>query len=202
MLNDIVLGEPGQRVRLKTDPAVSGVTTGEVKRKGRFELVQIEIGPNNKPFKRLNHLELIPDGLESMDELIRTGRFGGDRDLSRAIAYHKIRGDLTDVLYSMESSLTDFFAHQFKPVLKFIDSISGRILIADEVGLGKTIEATYIWKEVQAREHGQRLLIICPSMLQRKWQYDLSRLFGIHAEIFPAKDILERFGTVAPFYIF
>jgi superfamily II DNA or RNA helicase len=190
--SEVLPDEPGQRVRLVTDHSVTGVTTGQVKKKGPFVLVQIEIGPNNKPFKRHQHLELIPDGPEPVDGLIRTGRFGGARDLSRAIAYHKIRGDLTDVLYSMESSLTDFYAHQFKPVLKFIDSVSGRILIADEVGLGKTIEAIYIWKEVQAREHGQRLLIVCPSMLRHKWKSDLSRLFGIESHIFGAKDVLER----------
>jgi hypothetical protein len=192
MATKIIPEKSGQRVRLITDPAVTGVTTGRLKGKPPRQLVQIEIGPNNKPFKRLHHLELIPDGPEPVDGLIRAGRFGGARDMSRAIAYHKIRGNLTDVLYSMEASLTDFYAHQFKPVLKFIDSIAGRILIADEVGLGKTIEAIYIWKEVEAREHGQRLLIVCPSMLRQKWKADLSRLFGIEAHILAATDVLER----------
>lgn len=192
MTTEIDPNEPGQRVRLKTDYSVTGTTTGKVKGNAPRLLVQIDIGPNNKPYKRFHHLELVPDGPEALDELIKAGRFGGKQDLSRAIAYHKIRGDLTDVLYSMEASLTDFYAHQFKPVLKFIDSVAGRILIADEVGLGKTIEATYIWREVEAREQGQRLLIICPAMLMQKWKSDLSRLFGIEAQIFDARDTLER----------
>jgi superfamily II DNA or RNA helicase len=193
-LSDAIdFSRPGLRVRLITDPAVSGLTTGRVRTQGPFQLVQIDIGPNNRPYKRAQHLELMPEGPEQIDDLIRAGRLGGDTDLSRTIAFHKIRGDLTNVLYSMEASYTDFYAHQFKPVLKFIDSLSGRILIADEVGLGKTIEATYIWKEVEAREQGQRLLIACPSMLREKWKSDLSRLFGIEAQILNAKDVLEKF---------
>ena len=67
----------------------------------------------------------------------------------------------------------------------------GRILIADEVGLGKTIESIYIWKEVQARDRGLRLLIVCPSMLQTKWQSDLFNLFDIEARILSSKEVLK-----------
>jgi superfamily II DNA or RNA helicase len=193
--NTIAVGTAGQLVRLVHDPAVVGMTTGAHKKAGPFTLIQLELGPNDRPFKRLEKLELVPEGLEPIEELILSGRLGSPDDLRRVIAYHKIRGDLTDILYSMESSRTDYYAHQFKPVLKFIDSTNGRILIADEVGLGKTIEATYIWKEVQAREGGKRLLIVCPSMLREKWQSDLSRLFGIDADIFGAKDVLSRFES-------
>lgn len=104
----------------------------------------------------------------------------------------KIRGQLTDVFYSMESSRTDFFPHQFKPVMKFVESPTGRILIADEVGLGKTIEAIYLWREVQARERAKRLLIVCPSMLREKWRADMDRLFSLEAEIVDAKGLRDR----------
>ena len=99
-------------------------------------------------------MELIPEGNQGIEELIETSSFAGPNSLRRILAINKLKGDLTDVLYSMESSKTDFYAHQFKPVLKFIESTKGRILIADEVGLGKTIESIYIWKEVQARDRG------------------------------------------------
>jgi len=108
------------------------------------------------------------------------------------LALEKVRGDLTDVFYSMESSRTDFYPHQFKPVMKFVESPSGRILIADEVGLGKTIEAIYLWREIEAREQARRLLIICPSMLRIKWRDDLQHLFGIESEIVDARNLHER----------
>src|SRR6476646_9844858 len=92
----------------------------------------------------------------------------------------------------MESSKTDFYPHQFKPVLKFIESPVGRLLIADEVGLGKTIEATYIWKELQARHDARRLLVVCPAMLREKWRSDLRKRFNIIGDIVNAKDLLQR----------
>jgi len=41
----------------------------------------------------------------------------------------------------MEAAQIDFYPYQFKPVLKFINSPTQRLIIADEVGLGKTIES-------------------------------------------------------------
>jgi superfamily II DNA or RNA helicase len=92
----------------------------------------------------------------------------------------------------METSNTDFYPHQFKPVLKFLDSPDGRLLIADEVGLGKTIEAMYVWKELEARERAQRLLVVCPAMLQEKWRDDLQQRFNIQAEVLNARWLKQR----------
>lgn len=54
-------------------------------------------------------------------------------------------------LYSLNSSKIDYIPYQFRPVLKIIKSESPRILIADGVGVGKTIEAGLILKELEAR---------------------------------------------------
>lgn len=183
--------ESGQEVRLKANPGRQGKTTGKVKRVGTRTLVEVQFGPTEKVYKPQNLLELCGDD-ESIKGLMRRGRFGGPDDLRRILTFQKIQGHLTNVFYSMESSQTDFYAHQFKPVLKFLNSPVGRILIADEVGLGKTIEAMYIWKELQTREDAKRLLIICPAMLRQKWQDDLRQRFNIFAEIVDAKDLLSR----------
>ncbi len=83
----------------------------------------------------------------------------------------------------MQTSRTDFYAYQFKPVYKFIESANGRILIADEVGLGKTIEAALIWQEVRARSDARTLLVVCPSMLREKWKAELRTRFDVPAQI-------------------
>jgi superfamily II DNA or RNA helicase len=183
--------EPGQEVRLRANPGRRGKTTGRVRRAGTRTLVEVQFGPTEKVYKPQNLLELCNDD-ESIEGLMRQGRFGGPDDLRRILTFEKIKGQLTNVFYSMESSQTDFYAHQFKPVLKFLNSPVGRILIADEVGLGKTIEAMYIWKELQTREDARRLLIVCPAMLRQKWQDDLRQRFNIFADIVDAKDLLSR----------
>ncbi|WP_282022534.1 SNF2-related protein [Ruegeria faecimaris] len=184
--------EPGHKVRLKSDPSKLAITTGKIKTAGPFTLVQIEFGPNERPFKRAEQLELVSENPEEPELLLAQRKWSGPEALRRALAVEKIRGQLTDVFYSMETSRTDFFPHQFKPVMKFVESPTGRLLIADEVGLGKTIEAIYLWREVEAREHARRLLIVCPSMLREKWRADMDRLFGLEAEIVDAKSLNEK----------
>lgn len=80
-------------------------------------------------------------------------------------------------LYSLNAAKIDFIPHQFRPVLKFIRADRPRILIADSVG--KTIEAGLIFKEMQARQNVESVLIICPRPLitERKWENEMKR-FG------------------------
>ena len=54
----------------------------------------------------------------------------------------------------------EYYAHQFKPVLKILNNPSNSILIADEVGLGKTIEAGLIWTELKARYSSKNLIVL------------------------------------------
>jgi superfamily II DNA or RNA helicase len=184
----------GQEVRIRSNPGQRGFTTGKVLNAGTRILVQVQFGPNEKVYKPQNLLELCGDD-DSIESLLRKKRFGGPDDLRRIFIFEKVKGQLTNVFYSMEVSQTDFYAHQFKPVLKFLNSPVGRLLIADEVGLGKTIEAMYIWKELQTRTDARRLLIVCPAMLRQKWQDDLRQRFNIFAEIVDAKDLLRRVRT-------
>ena len=65
-------------------------------------------------------------------------------------------------LYSLNSARIDFVPYQFRPALKLIHADEPRILIADSVGVGKTIEAGLIIKELQARSELENVMIICP----------------------------------------
>ena len=182
---------PNQQVRLRRNPGKRGVTTGQTKTSTGRLLVFVNFGPNEKTFTPYDQLE--PCGQpEEIRDLLETGRYGNTDDLRRILTFEKVKGHLTNVFYSMESSNTDFYAYQFKPVLKFLDSPVGRLLIADEVGLGKTIEAMYIWKELQAREDARRLLIVCPAMLRDKWVGDIKARFNLDAKIIDAKELVEE----------
>lgn len=83
-------------------------------------------------------------------------------------------------LYSLNSAKIDYIPYQFRPVLKIIKSNSPRILIADGVGVGKTIEAGLILKELESRFDIKSVLVICPRPLitERKWQNEMKDKFG------------------------
>lgn len=193
-----ILCRPGVRVRLRDNPGKQGMTTGRCMGSGADRLkVEVRFNENEILFKPASTLEVCADEDVLPLELLRRGEFGTVNDLRRLLTSEKIRGHLTNVLYSMESSNTDFYPHQFKPVLKFLESSYGRLLIADEVGLGKTIEAIYIWKELQAREQAQRLLVVCPAMLLDKWRSDLRYRFNILADVVSSKALKERLDAFA-----
>lgn len=80
-------------------------------------------------------------------------------------------------LYSLNSARVRFVPYQYRPVLKLINADRPRLLIADEVGVGKTIEAGLILKELQARSEIKSVLIICPKALvaERKWELEMKR---------------------------
>lgn len=96
------------------------------------------------------------------------GRFQGIDDLKRIVYRYRLSGEITNILYSMSNGATIFMPHQFIPVAKFLESYTDRLLIADEVGLGKTIESMYLWEELRVRRNAKRLLIVVPAILRFK----------------------------------
>jgi ERCC4-related helicase len=80
-------------------------------------------------------------------------------------------------LYSLNAARVDFIPYQFRPVLRFIKADRPRMLIADSVGVGKTIEAGLILRELQARKEMRSILIICPRPLvtESKWLNEMKR---------------------------
>jgi superfamily II DNA or RNA helicase len=179
-------------VRLRDNPGKRGTATGRVTGERDRLRVEVRFGSHEISFRPAVVLVREDQTPPPPVERLARGEIGTPTDLRRLLTFQKVRGRLTNVLYSMESSNTDFYPHQFKPVLKFLDSPDGRLLIADEVGLGKTIEAIYIWKELEARERAQRLLVVCPAMLREKWRGDFKQRFNIHAEVVNAMALKQR----------
>ena len=89
----------------------------------------------------------------------------------------QIRYPALSALYSLNAARVDFVPYQYRPVLKFIKADLPRLLIADSVGVGKTIEAGLILRELQARTDVESVLIICPRPLvsEQKWQREMKR---------------------------
>lgn len=98
-------------------------------------------------------------------------------ELSAALTAAHLSSPSASSLYSLNSGRVRFVPYQYRPVFKIIRSDRPRLLIADEVGVGKTIEAGLIIKELQARNDIKSVLIICPKALvsERKWELEMKR---------------------------
>lgn len=180
--------QAGDVVRLTSDPGRIG-TIRSARLRGSTTVYKVRW-----PEVTSTHPEYELEAFEEKDAdtLLDEGKFGNVKDLRRNLSYVQLSGRLANVVYSMDTTNTEFFAYQFKPVLSFLDSPSNGILIADEVGLGKTIEAGLIWTELRARYDARRLLVVCPAMLREKWRDELRYRFGVRADILDATELLDE----------
>ncbi len=85
-------------------------------------------------------------------------------------------------------------AYQLVPLLMALKLPTVRLLIADDVGIGKTIEGALIARELLDRGEVQRLAVLCPPHLCEQWQRELAERFHIHAVVVRSNtaDRLER----------
>lgn len=146
--------------------------------------------------------ELIEDcDISNVYERCKRGLFGSYAEFSQKNTSSKIKSSNNSTISSLKASKTLFRAYQFKPLLKYINSPSRRLLVADEVGLGKTIEAGHIMLEMKARRELRNALIICPKSLQEKWRGELIEKFGMFFKIYDTakefiKDIEDNDGKI------
>ncbi len=159
---------PGDVVRLRADPEQSGVVT-LVHPLGLETRYQVFIDGNVGSFYE-SQLELAKATSET-DSVVPLDEFH-----ARLTALQLLHPSVSK-LYSLHAARIDCIPYQFRPVLKFIQTDQPRLLIADSVGVGKTIEAGLILRELQARRDIRRVLIVCPRPLvtEQKWRLELKR---------------------------
>lgn len=118
-------------------------------------------------------------GQFSLKDNLVNGRFGQFYDFQKAMTFLKLSNSdsVQNNIYAFNTSKTIFYEYQFKPLLKLISSHKRRLLICDEVGLGKTIEAGLIMKELQARREVSNALIVVPANLVTKWMSEMRSRF-------------------------
>lgn len=97
--------------------------------------------------------------------------------LSAFLTATQLASPSSSSLHSFNAGRIQFVPYQYRPVFKLINADRPRLLVADEVGVGKTIEAGLILKELQARNDVKSVLIICPKALvaERKWELEMKR---------------------------
>ena len=82
-------------------------------------------------------------------------------------------------------------AYQLEPLRRALQSARTNLLLADDVGLGKTIEAGLVVQELLLRHRARSVIIVCPPSLQLKWQDEMREKFGLHFEIVNS-DLMAR----------
>ena len=160
--------EPGQIVVLRSDPTVRGavvrVTPGTPE-----DRIDVFIDRDVQTF----YASQLQVETERDDDLhnLTCGQFHA------YLTALQIRYPGLSNLYSLNAARVDFVPYQYRPVLRFIRSDRPRLLIADSVGVGKTIEAGLILRELQARREVKSVLIICPRALvtEEKWLREMKR---------------------------
>ncbi len=93
-----------------------------------------------------------------------------------------------DALLALTLSTIDRFDHQIKAAGRVLNEMRGRALLADEVGMGKTVEAGLIIKELVLRGVGRQILILAPSGLLEQWQGELAEKFHETFEVLRGKN--------------
>lgn len=111
-------------------------------------------------------------------------RFTPWRDVSRRLRARRRRlARGFDRLLALEEIAVTPFPHQRAAALTVLRQMRGRALLADEVGLGKTIEAGLVLKELLIRGLARSALILAPAPLLEQWREELAEKFGIAARV-------------------
>lgn len=84
-----------------------------------------------------------------------------------------------------------FNPYQYLPWLKMFVNGSKNLLISDEVGLGKTIEAGILIMEELTQDVNSKILIICPAFLREKWYQELNEKFLLDAQVYDGKNAVD-----------
>jgi len=95
------------------------------------------------------------------------------------------------------NSRLSLMPHQINVAHRLSEEYFPRIILADEVGLGKTIEAGIYIKEMMARNLAERILIVVPATLVNQWQFEMQNKFNIEFTLYDGKKIkqLRKSGT-------
>ncbi|HEX2881013.1 MAG TPA: DISARM system SNF2-like helicase DrmD, partial [Polyangiaceae bacterium] len=83
-------------------------------------------------------------------------------------------------------------SHQLIPLKKALELPRANLFIADDVGLGKTIEAGLVLQELELRQRIDFVLIVCPASICLQWRREMEKRFGQHFEIYDREFVAVR----------
>jgi len=124
---------------------------------------------------------------------------------SKYFAYeltHRRRGSSVDRLgQSLFDASIDLNPHQIDAALFALQNpLNKGVILADEVGLGKTVEAGLVMAQYWA-ERQRRIIVVCPAVLRKQWAAELEEKFNLPCQVLDAKtwNALRKEGIAEPF---
>lgn len=110
-------------------------------------------------------------------------------------------GDVDRIAQSLFDASVDLNPHQIDAALFALQNplVKG-VILADEVGLGKTIEAALVLAQYWA-ERKRRLIVVCPAALRKQWANELTETFHLSTQVLDARTYQEmrKQGISDPF---
>ena len=173
-----MLFHAGELVQIKTTGEV--VTINSIS-KGLNQTFYIVFQNGKKNRYRESELTYYVDRESELMNKIIDYDFANAEAFQKYVYYRRFSESQESTLYSYQGNKIIFNPFQYKPLLKFLGTGSDeRLLIADEVGVGKTIESGIIIDEFLSRgdlKHNDAIMIVCPSVLCTKWRKELRNKF-------------------------
>ncbi|HOI55619.1 MAG TPA: DISARM system SNF2-like helicase DrmD, partial [Phycisphaerae bacterium] len=111
------------------------------------------------------------DAPDELDAFLDAVRWGAATNADRGYLQAPFRSGV---------SIEDY---QLDPLVRAIDMARTNLLIADDVGLGKTIEAGLVVQEMLLRHRARTILVLCPASLQEKWRVEMIEKFGLDFKV-------------------
>jgi len=156
--------------RLDTGTSQHCVTLSSIDEDGLGEELEVvwEIEPGAQVIERAGLPSVTgQDDSGMLDAFLDAVRWGAATNADRGFLQAPFRSGV---------SIEDF---QLDPLVRAIDMARVNLLIADDVGLGKTIEAGLVIQELLLRHRARTVLIVCPASLQEKWRVEMLEKFGL-----------------------
>jgi superfamily II DNA or RNA helicase len=161
---DLNADSPGEGQTFVTLSSVEGEGLGE----------EIRVLWELEPGRRILERATLPDvAAGRFDDLVTLGAF------LDALRWGAVTNAETTVLQAPFRAGIAIEDYQLDPVVRALSMPRVNLLVADDVGLGKTIEAGLVVQEMLLRHRARRVMVVCPATLTVKWQDEMARRFGL-----------------------
>jgi len=131
--------------------------------------------------------------LSRTERILRAVDGGADRSRKAWLSFEAQALPIMESASALTSARIDLLPHQVVLTHRIATASPRRFLIADEVGLGKTIETALILRELASRGELQRALMVVPAGLVNNWHRELNEVFNLDFEVFGSEgDITDR----------